>query len=163
SSLLVYQSAVQATVTTVARPVGIGNWDVVAFNTNTGTTRTVSLPGSDSELPSVSSNGLIVWQQGDPNATDIYGTIFLGFRDVFPTDYFYVPVRYLACLNIISGYSDGTFRPFNNTTRGQLTKLLVRGHEWPIVTPTTPTYADVDTGNVFYPYIETLVARGILG
>src|SRR5207253_2272902 len=41
------------------------------------------------------------------------------FSDVHPTDYFYAGVRWLYCRGAISGYDDGTFRPYNNTTRGQ--------------------------------------------
>ena len=33
------------------------------------------------------------------------------FSDVQPSDYFYVPVQYLACHGVIGGYSDGTYRP----------------------------------------------------
>src|SRR5204863_7406402 len=48
----------------------------------------------------------------------------INFTDVYPTDYFYEPVRYLYCEGVISGYADNTFRPYNNTTSGQLTKLV---------------------------------------
>ena len=53
----------------------------------------------------------------------------LPFTDVQTTDYFYVPVSYLYCRGVISGYGDNTFRPFSNTTRGQLSKIvsLARG------------------------------------
>ena len=36
--------------------------------------------------------------------------------DVQPSDYFYAPVQYLFCHNIVSGYADGTYRPANTTT-----------------------------------------------
>ena len=48
----------------------------------------------------------------------------LSFSDVSSADYFYEPVRYLACRGVISGYSDGTFRPGNNVTRGQTSKFI---------------------------------------
>ncbi|MGI8589202.1 MAG: M14 family zinc carboxypeptidase, partial [Chloroflexia bacterium] len=35
----------------------------------------------------------------------------INFSDVHPSDYFYTPVQYLYCHGVISGYSDGTFRP----------------------------------------------------
>ena len=47
------------------------------------------------------------------------------FTDVSPSDYFYVPVQYLYCHGAISGYADNTFRPSNNTTRGQVSKIVV--------------------------------------
>ena len=42
-----------------------------------------------------------------------------------PTAYYYTPVYYLACRGVVGGYADGTFRPFNNTTRGQMAKIVV--------------------------------------
>jgi hypothetical protein len=77
------------------------------------------------------------------------------FTDVFATDYFYVPVRYLFCAGVISGYSDGTFRPYNNTTRGQLTKIVVLAFGFDIYIPPVPTFADVPITDPFYQYIET--------
>src|SRR5205823_1346730 len=47
------------------------------------------------------------------------------FSDVHPTDYFYLAVQYLVAHGVISGYGDCTFRPYNNTTRGQMVKIVV--------------------------------------
>jgi hypothetical protein len=84
------------------------------------------------------------------------------FSDVRPSDYFYDAVRYLYCAGAISGYSDGTFRPYNYTTRGQLCKIVVLAEGWPINTPPQPTFTDVPTSNPFYPYIETAHSHGII-
>ncbi|MDQ2808347.1 MAG: S-layer homology domain-containing protein, partial [Chloroflexota bacterium] len=83
------------------------------------------------------------------------------FSDVTdPTAYYYQGVYYLACRSVISGYSDGTFKPFNNTTRGQMTKIVTLAFNIPAVTPpATGTFADVDAGNVFYNLIETAAAH----
>jgi hypothetical protein len=86
----------------------------------------------------------------------------LSFSDVNPSDYFYVPVMYLACHGVISGYSDGTFRPYNNTTRGQLTKIVVLAEGWTVNCPTTPTFSDVPTTHTFYCYVETAVEHSII-
>jgi len=78
------------------------------------------------------------------------------FSDVSPSDYFYPDVRCVTCRGAVSGYSDGTFRPFNNTTRGQLAKITVLGLGIPIVTPSgTPTFNDVPAGSPFYAFVET--------
>jgi hypothetical protein len=77
------------------------------------------------------------------------------FIDVHTTDYFYQPVRYLYCRGVISGYSDNTFRPYNTTTRGQLSKIVTLGFGTPIYTPPTPTFNDVPITDPFYQYIET--------
>jgi hypothetical protein len=72
-------------------------------------------------------------------------------------------VQYLACRGVISGYADGTFRPYNNTSRGQLTKIVTLGFNLPINTAGGPHFSDVPVGSTFYAYIETAVNVGILG
>ena len=84
------------------------------------------------------------------------------FSDVHPTDYFYTPVTYLACHGIISGYADGTFRPYNNTTRGQLSKIIVGAEGWAIDTSGGPHFSDVPTTNAFYAFIETAYHHGVI-
>src|SRR5205807_2898230 len=87
----------------------------------------------------------------------------ISFSDVHPTDYFYTPVLYLACHGVVSGYNDGTFRPYNNTTRSQMVKIVVLGFGLPLVTPTPPggtyTFTDVPPANPFFGYIETAAAH----
>jgi hypothetical protein len=85
----------------------------------------------------------------------------VSFTDVHPSDFFYVAVQYLACRGVISGYSDGTFRPFNNTTRGQLTKIVVLAEGWTQAC-TSQTFSDVPPSHTFYCYVETAVAHGVI-
>jgi hypothetical protein len=85
------------------------------------------------------------------------------FSDVRSDEYFYAPVNYLVSRGIVSGYADGTFRPYNNTTRAQVTKMVVLGEGWTLVNPTRATFSDVERDNAFYTYIETAVQHGILG
>jgi uncharacterized protein YkwD len=85
------------------------------------------------------------------------------FSDVTAADYYYEPVRYLYCMGAVGGYPDGTFRPGSNTTRGQLSKIVVIAKEWPLVAPQSPSFPDVQPGNSFYSYVETALAHGILG
>ncbi len=88
----------------------------------------------------------------------------LSFSDVHETDYFYQPVLYLACHGVISGYADGTFRPYSNTTRGQMVKIVVLGFGIPIVTPASGehTFADVPPTFPFFDVIETAAAGQIV-
>jgi hypothetical protein len=86
----------------------------------------------------------------------------ISFADVQPADYFYNAVFYLYCHQVISGYSDGTFRPYNNTTRGQLAKIVVLAQGWPLYTPPAPTFVDVPASDPFYAYVETAHSRGII-
>jgi hypothetical protein len=67
----------------------------------------------------------------------------INFVDVDQSDYFYEPVRYLYCANAISGYADGTFRPYNNTTRAQLSKIVVSAQGWSLSDPADNTFNDV--------------------
>jgi hypothetical protein len=97
-----------------------------------------------------------------PSATPTVTPCPMNFSDVVPTDFFYVPVRYLYCAGIISGYADGTFRPYNPTTRGQLTKIVVLGFGIPVYTPPAPTFSDVPTTHTFYQYIETAAYEGLV-
>jgi hypothetical protein len=88
----------------------------------------------------------------------------ISFSDVHPSDYFYTPVLYLACRGVISGYLDGTFRPYNQTTRGQMVKIVVLGFNVPIVTPTASayTFSDVPRDFPFFEVIETAAAHSIV-
>ncbi|MDQ6694354.1 MAG: SBBP repeat-containing protein, partial [Chloroflexota bacterium] len=56
------------------------------------------------------------------------------FSDVQQSDYFYQAVQYLYCHGVIGGYPDGTFRPGNNTTRGQMLKIVSLGFNLPSYT-----------------------------
>ena len=87
------------------------------------------------------------------------------FSDVQAADYFHAPVLYLACHGIVSGYSDGTYRPYNNTTRGQMAKIVVLAFNLPLIAPPTlsaRTFSDVLPDNVFYQLIETAAAHHIV-
>lgn len=86
----------------------------------------------------------------------------ISFSDVHTTDWFYDFVRCLYCKGAISGYADGTFRPFNNTTRGQMTKIVVAAFGIPINTTGGPHFTDVATNNPFYAFIETAYNNGIV-
>jgi hypothetical protein len=85
------------------------------------------------------------------------------FTDVPPTDIFYAYIETAFNNNIISGYSDHTFRRTNNVTRAQLCKIIVIAAGWTLRTPVAPTFSDVPMSNPFYVYIETAYCHGIIG
>jgi hypothetical protein len=85
------------------------------------------------------------------------------FSDVVPGEYFYRPVNWLVSQGAVSGYSDCTYRPQNNTTRAQLTKIVTLAKGWILVNPTRTTFADVPRSNIFFPFVETAFAHGIIG
>src|SRR5439155_21265295 len=97
-----------------------------------------------------------------PMATVTTTPCSMPFADVQPTDYFYEAVRYLYCRGVISGYGDNTFRPYNNTTRGQLAKIVVLGFGLTTYTPPTPTFRDVPITDTFYTFIEAAYHAGLV-
>ncbi len=85
------------------------------------------------------------------------------FTDVTdPSAYYYTAVYYLACRGVVSGYNDGTFLPFNNTTRGQMAKIVVLAYQIPVNPPDGGTFADVPSNSVFYGTIEAAAAHNII-
>jgi hypothetical protein len=83
------------------------------------------------------------------------------FNDVPQSNTFYSQIRCLACRGIMSGYSDGSFRPNNNITRGQLSKIVANSADFhePV---TTVTFEDVPANSTFYEFIERMAGRGII-
>jgi hypothetical protein len=109
--------------------------------------------------PTASSTAVPPTRTATPSSTPC----LISFSDVHPADYFYMPVQYLSCQGIVSGYGDGSFRPYANTTRGQLAKIVVRAQGWPLVTPPSgPTFGDVPASHPFYAVVETAYAHGII-
>jgi hypothetical protein len=83
------------------------------------------------------------------------------FTDVPVGSTFYTWIRCLACRGIINGYADGTFRPNNNVTRGQLSKIVSNsaGFGEPAG---AQQFQDVAPGSTFYDYIWRLADRGYI-
>jgi hypothetical protein len=88
----------------------------------------------------------------------------ISFSDVHPTDYFYTPAQYLACHGVISGYADGTFRPYNDTTRSQMVKIVVNAFAVPAYAPPGGgyTFADVPPAQPFFSVIEAAAHANIV-
>jgi hypothetical protein len=84
------------------------------------------------------------------------------FTDVDENNVFYSFIRCLACRGIISGYDDGTFRPFNDITRGQIAKIVSNAAGFD-EDPGPQIYEDVDGSNPFYQWINRLSMRGHMG
>ncbi len=90
------------------------------------------------------------------------------FTDVREGSTFYNYIKCMACMGIISGYSEGCetgnpcFRPQTNVTRGQLSKIvsLAAGFS---EEHTNQTFTDVAIGSTFYQYVERMASRGIIG
>ncbi|HKP51597.1 MAG TPA: S8 family serine peptidase [Chloroflexia bacterium] len=86
----------------------------------------------------------------------------ISFTDV-PNDHtFYANIRCLACRGIISGYSDGTFKPGNEITRGQIAKMVSNAAGFS-EDPGPQIFEDVDGDNTFYAWVNRLSMRGHMG
>ena len=84
------------------------------------------------------------------------------FPDVQRDNPFYAYVETARAHGIIAGYSDGTFRPNANVTRGQLTKVVVLTEGWPLLYPARATFTDVTPSHTFFTFVETAVAHGAI-
>jgi hypothetical protein len=62
-------------------------------------------------------------------------------------------------MGIVNGYADNTFRPSNNITRGQLSKIVSNAANFHEDQP-TQFFQDVPIGSTFQPYIGRLASRG---
>ena len=74
---------------------------------------------------------------------------------------FYAFIRCLACRGIVNGYSDGTFKPNNNVTRGQLSKIVSNSAGFSDPQP-TQMFQDVPVGSTFHLFIGRLASRGYI-
>jgi hypothetical protein len=84
------------------------------------------------------------------------------FSDVEQGSPFYAYVQCLACRGVVGGYADGTFRPGNAVSRGQLAKYVSNAAGWNDL-PGAQTFEDVPPGSTFYTYTERLAVRGYIG
>ena len=85
------------------------------------------------------------------------------FSDAPPANPFYTYIEVAYAHNVISGYADGTFHPYQYVTRAQLAKMIVVARGLALVTPGTATFNDVPPGYWAYSYIETANANNIVG
>ncbi len=84
------------------------------------------------------------------------------FSDVLPGSPFYSYVETAAAHGVVSGYSDGTFRPANPITRAQLSKMILLAKGWSPLYPAMPSFSDVPADYWAYGYIEAIRAQGVV-
>jgi hypothetical protein len=85
----------------------------------------------------------------------------LQFTDVPPGSTFYPFVHCMVCIGIINGYPDGTFRPNNQVTRGQLSKIVTNSAGFNDPQP-NQMFQDVPVGSTFQVFIGRLASRGYI-
>lgn len=84
------------------------------------------------------------------------------FSDVKPSHFYYESILQMASKGIISGYSDGTFRPSQDITRGQAAKIMANALRLDTKNVKEPGFKDVSKSYPFYGEIAALVNAGII-
>jgi hypothetical protein len=101
---------------------------------------------------------------GGPTATPQPTSCPIQFSDVPNPSTFYAYIRCLACRNIVNGYADGTFKPNNNVTRGQLSKIVSNsaGFNDPQTVQMFQDVPPTGPGSTFFAFIGRLASRGYI-
>jgi hypothetical protein len=114
---------------------------------------------------------MVVTAAGWPILDPATGT----FEDVPPGSTFYPYIETGVSQGIIQGYPCGSpgepclgpanrpyFRPFNNITRGQLSKVIALARGYVLPAPNADTFADVPPDSTFFSYIEAMTNQDIV-
>lgn len=81
-----------------------------------------------------------------------------------PANPFYGYIHCLACRSIIGGYGDGTFRPNNSVTRGQLAKMAANSAGYNEAVPSSrQTFHDIAPDSPFWVFIERAFLHRVIG
>ncbi len=83
------------------------------------------------------------------------------FPDVTSANWFAPHISYLFSNNMMSGYKDGSFKPFKNITRGEAVILLGRARGWD-GTQRETKFNDVGQGNSASGYIQSAFELGVI-
>ena len=150
----------EPTSTVVPSSTATSTATVIPIQTNTqtsvptGTTAASVTPVSTSTATSVSTSVA--------TSTATVTACTITFTDVDETNPFYTWIRCLACRGIIGGYSDGTFRPFNEITRGQIAKMVSNAAGFD-EDPGPQIFEDVPLESPFFTWINRLTNQGAIG
>lgn len=86
---------------------------------------------------------------------------FSDVRDI-PSHHFYDAVMKYTEAGMMSGYSDGTFKPGQNITRQDAAKLLAMVLDLDTKNVSDPGFTDISKTSPYYGYIAALVEEGII-
>ena len=130
--------------------------------TRTSTTAPTQTPGGPTSTPVGPTNTPTNTATAVATSTPRPTPCAIVFPDVPPPHTFYANITCLACRGVISGYVDGTFRPENNITRGQIAKMVSNAANFqdPV---SGQFYTDVAASNPFYAWVQRLSSRGVMG
>lgn len=83
------------------------------------------------------------------------------FKDVPGSHLYGDAIKFLKENNVVSGYSDGTFKPDNQLNRAEALKIILTANNTPIEEGRT-NFPDVSTSDWFNNYVGTAVSEGIV-
>ncbi len=121
-------------------------------------TATVEVSGRDFVIHATAADAA-----GNMSAVEVTVQAAPRFNDVPMDHQAFIAVEYLSDHGVISGYSDGTFRPDQALSRAGLAKMLAVSMHWSLIRPPEGRFNDVPADSWMYPYVETAAARGVLG
>ena len=84
------------------------------------------------------------------------------FTDLDSSQYFYEDVLNLQERGIISGFTDGTFKPNASLTRGQAAKMIAGVLQLDTENVVNPNFKDIPTTHQYYGVIAALKQAGII-
>ncbi|MDD4530315.1 MAG: S-layer homology domain-containing protein [Candidatus Gracilibacteria bacterium] len=128
-----------------------------AIMTSTGTTDTNIITTGNDENSTATPTGVT-----DNTTTTTETTGVVTFNDInnsFATNY----IKALVKLNVISGYSDGTFRPENSATRAEFLKMVLKSFNIGVDENATTDFTDIPAdGAWMIKYIAKAKELGII-
>jgi hypothetical protein len=129
----------------------------------TGTSRSFDFPVVNAFQPTPAGNddNIVVKVAAVPDVTPTPDDCSLTFSDVPLGSTFYPYIHCLACDGIISGYPDNTFRPNNNVTRGQLSKIVSNAAGYYDPMP-GQIFQDLPITSPFFTYTGQLAYRAVI-
>lgn len=86
----------------------------------------------------------------------------ISFTDVKEDYSHYTAITELAKAGVINGYADGTFKPANEITRGQVAVILANILELDVQNVENPQFTDVPTTHNYYGAIAALKQAGFI-
>jgi len=102
---------------------------------------------------------MFLWRAaGQPKAKDLTSQ---SFSDVSKKSAFYKAIQWAVEEGIVGGYKDGTFRPGENCTRGQIAMFLWRYDGRKAPAGSTQTFSDVPTSSNFYKAVQWAAEQDI--
>ena len=97
-------------------------------------------------------------------STSVSVTVAKGalFKDI-PSNYmYYKEVEYLTSNKIVTGYSDGTFKPNNKLTRAHAAVIMSRALGLNTSNVKNPSFKDIPANHIYYKEIAAVAEAGIM-